>query len=565
MHETRASFPSTASTPEAPPTRQAYPIVTATGADAMRHRLDALGLESATNLLQAQLPQPTWLVRGVLPEGVSLLVAKPKVGKSLAASEIAVSIATGGLCFGKYETDPGDVVYFAFEGGRAGHQQRLRKQLGAAPPPEALHMAYELHRLDQGGIEHLYAIHEALPSLRLIVIDVLRYVRPETHRRSSLYDEDYGALQPLQEFYSKTGVSVLAIHHSRKEEVASNPLDVVSGSTGLTGSATNILVMTGSAQQKRAQITIVPREQESATIDLDFDGERLSWVAAQPALPLAGSPEQQRVLDAYREAEGPAKAKDIAEKTGLSYDSVRQLIGKLVRDGHLVRLNSGLYKPTVITSADLTSAAASTSPAYSDQVPAETCERDSSSGPEPIRTIHDFVGDLGCDSKWQAIDDDDEECDDIDGGLFDDDEDTPLMSDVAPVPTPQSSAPAHARLQVDPVVAAGAPMAETRTETPMAAAPALTADRIVPAASLTSMPSAADQGIADAPPLTAEQEHQRSVREAAFRAAMRPSTMPRPADRASAPRPITGHEPEWPARSISAPQTLFGPNGEVNR
>ncbi len=67
-----------------------------------------------------------WLVDGLLPEsGFSLLVAKPKVGKTTFARNLALHVAQGQNFLGR-KTQQGPVIYLALEEKRAEVRKHFR-------------------------------------------------------------------------------------------------------------------------------------------------------------------------------------------------------------------------------------------------------------------------------------------------------------------------------------------------------------------------------------------------------------------------------------------------------
>jgi RecA-family ATPase len=54
-----------------------------------------------------------WVVPDVLPEGLSLLVGKPKKGKSWMGLGMCVAVAEGGVAFGIKRVEQGDTLYLA--------------------------------------------------------------------------------------------------------------------------------------------------------------------------------------------------------------------------------------------------------------------------------------------------------------------------------------------------------------------------------------------------------------------------------------------------------------------
>ena len=62
---------------------------------------------TAAELTSWELPEARWAVPGILPEGVSLLVGKPKLGKSWLALGLCVATASGGAALGKIHVEQG--------------------------------------------------------------------------------------------------------------------------------------------------------------------------------------------------------------------------------------------------------------------------------------------------------------------------------------------------------------------------------------------------------------------------------------------------------------------------
>lgn len=190
---------------------------------------------SARDLMAQDLPPVRWAVEGILPAGVAILGGKPKMGKSWLALGLAVAVAAGGRALGKVPVDEGPALYLALEDNRRRLQSRMKKLLAEGEAPAGLALATEWPRLGEGGLENLEAWLEENPAARLIVVDTLKKIRPAAGTGNrSLYDVDYEALEPLIPLAGKHNVAVLVVHHLRKM-LAADPLDELSGSTGLSG------------------------------------------------------------------------------------------------------------------------------------------------------------------------------------------------------------------------------------------------------------------------------------------------------------------------------------------
>src|SRR5262245_10412283 len=80
---------------------------------------------TARELKAKKLPPLTYVVDEILPAGCTLFTGKSKDGKSLAAYDLAVAVASGGKAFGCYNVTQGSVWYLALEDGERRAQERL--------------------------------------------------------------------------------------------------------------------------------------------------------------------------------------------------------------------------------------------------------------------------------------------------------------------------------------------------------------------------------------------------------------------------------------------------------
>lgn len=177
-------------------------------------------------LARPQVERP-WVVGGLLPlGGLALLAAKPKVGKSTLARELAVAVAKGEPFLGR-DTLRGPVVYISLE-DPAWHVQREFERLGAAgadlwifegPAPG------EANKL-------LWETVEALRPVLVIIDTAQRWLRV---RDLNDYAEVTGSTDAILRLVRGLGTCVLLTHHSpkvRTDDVA----DAALGSTALFGS-----------------------------------------------------------------------------------------------------------------------------------------------------------------------------------------------------------------------------------------------------------------------------------------------------------------------------------------
>jgi len=75
------------------------------------------GAITAAELQTKQFPPLRFVVPDLIPEGLTLLAGKPKVGKSWMVLDIAIAVASGRYTLGNLKPEQGDVLYLALEDG----------------------------------------------------------------------------------------------------------------------------------------------------------------------------------------------------------------------------------------------------------------------------------------------------------------------------------------------------------------------------------------------------------------------------------------------------------------
>ncbi len=219
-------------------------LVTRMSEDVQRARselTDRFRISTAAELMARELPDTRWIVPGFVPEGLTLLAAKPKTLKSYLSLDMLHAVATGADTLG-VDCDEGDVLYVCLEGGEQTLQSRLRELVGNDQTPERLHYMVDCPPLSDGGLEVIERWLRDHPDARLVVIDTFARVRTSGRSGTFSYWEDVRDLTPLCKMGYDHRVGIQAVHHCKKESTQ-DPLDEVSGSNGLSGTPDMVLVM----------------------------------------------------------------------------------------------------------------------------------------------------------------------------------------------------------------------------------------------------------------------------------------------------------------------------------
>ena len=310
---------------------------------------------SLHDLLSWDLPPVHWAVPEILPEGLTLLAGKPKLGKSWLALSLALSIAAGGIALGKQPVAQGEVLYLALE-ENARRLQARAQQLPASMTevPHGLEFALDWPRLAEGGLSHLEEYLKTHSNTRLVVIDTWAKVAPKTDtRRCTQYEGDYDALTPLKRVAETYHVSILAVHHLRKTGAA-DVLDEITGSTGMTGAVDGTLILKRERGQMDATLFVtgrdVEREQELA---LRFEAETAQWRLLGSAEEVGRTRARREILDLLREQaahdEEGMRPRDIARALEKNYHTTRALLGKMVESREVTRIG-GRYSALLLQS-----------------------------------------------------------------------------------------------------------------------------------------------------------------------------------------------------------------------
>jgi RecA-family ATPase len=241
---------------------------------------------------------------------------------------------------GMQPASTGDVLVLALEDNQRRLQKRCDKLRGAhkAPWSERIKLVTQWRRLDKGGLQDIISWCDEVKEPRLIVIDTLQKVKPI--RPNAGYAEDYEALADLQTLANARSLAVLVLHHTRKAE-AEDPLDRVSGTLGLTGSADTTLVLDRSSQG----VTLYGRGRDIEEFEhaMLFEKPTCRWRILGDAAEVQRSETAKKIMDALKKADRAMSPREIAEDTGLSEMVVRGRLPAMIERGEAQKVRRGHY------------------------------------------------------------------------------------------------------------------------------------------------------------------------------------------------------------------------------
>ena len=287
----------------------------------------------------------SWVIDGLLPSGgLSILVAKPKVGKSTIARQLALAVAQGGLFLGR-QAIAGRVLYVSLEEKRGEVRAHFRLMGATGSEDIGLYVGSlpeEAHKWLKDEVEKTHPVLVIIDTLfRFIsVTDVNDYAKTTT------------ALSPLLALARDYSAHLLCVHHARKG--AGDGADTTLGSTAIFGSVDTAIVL----KKTDGKRTIETQQRYGADIEqtiLVFDLDTKSAV-------LGGSKEEedtQKVESAILEFLKSKKEESVSEpvideeidgRTVLKRKALRDLLakGQIQRTGGGRRGDPFLYSCSLV-------------------------------------------------------------------------------------------------------------------------------------------------------------------------------------------------------------------------
>ena len=270
--------------------------------------------------------------------GLSLLLGKPKVGKSTLARCLLVSVARGGTWLGRKCTQ-GPTVYLALEEKRS-EVRRHFASLGA-PGVAPIYCWIDRPPADLKPQEFIRGVMESCRP-RLVVVDPLAFLTKVSD--NSDYAEVISKLGPIVDVVRDTETHVVLVHHSRKAE--GHHGDEALGSTGYLGAVDTAVSLRreintpagGIGARTVYSINRYGTDLESTVLLMDEDG----WVNVGSTVEeLASKSAEDAVLDALKTLEGWQRPDNIRKEAAISDTKARTALNALTKAGVVLRTGVG--------------------------------------------------------------------------------------------------------------------------------------------------------------------------------------------------------------------------------
>lgn len=311
--------------------------------DALRPRSLLLPeTHTLSEIAKLKLPVQKWIAEELLPVGLTLLIGKPKIGKSWLLLDLLIDVASGAPALGKFKTVRSEALYLALEDTKRRFQNRLRRTLDGTVVPNGGYFGRELPMVEEHGLDAIERWHDQHRAARLIEIDTLAKVRPRLTGKENQYQADYAAVERLKKIADERDIGIVVAHHSRKAG-SDDPIDQVSGTQGLAGAADSVIVLTRPRTEADGELFMTGRDIEERTIALKLDPKTMRWGYQGEAEDYRMGQERQQILQVLKDFGKPAMPHEVAAIINKKPGAVRQMMLRMANMGLIWQVAGGQY------------------------------------------------------------------------------------------------------------------------------------------------------------------------------------------------------------------------------
>ncbi|MGQ4619099.1 AAA family ATPase [Nocardia sp. R7R-8] len=231
--------------------------------------LSALGARDIDDLMAEEFAELKWLLDELIPEGLTLIVAAPKVGKSYLVINVVVALAwslgkaLGGMVVGEC----GALIISVDDPSPRRMQKRLNEvteamELDFGDRQHPVMIVGEWPEIGDGGIELLDLYLTENPDCKFVAIDTLDQIRPASSRSSEPGKLDQEVMKQLKKLSDKHHAAIVVIHHDRKNKDSLDWMDGVSGHRKIVGGADTVLFLDKKRGTNQVKCYITGRDVE---------------------------------------------------------------------------------------------------------------------------------------------------------------------------------------------------------------------------------------------------------------------------------------------------------------
>jgi hypothetical protein len=296
--------------------------------------------------LPAQLPQQRWLIEQLWSaEAVGIIGGEPKCGKSFLALDLAVSVASGTSCLGRFPAaGPARVLLFAAEDPLHVVRERL-EGITAARAVEFGHLP--LYVITAASLRLDHPDHCDRLAATIEKVNPALLVLDPFVRLHAVDENAAGEVAPLLAFLRqmqrKHHLAVALVHHARKDAARSRPGQALRGSSEFHAWGDSNLYLR--RRDRLLRLTVEHRAAQSPddlTLELATNPLALHVVDSPPP---ADSPTKssaaQRIEQALSGATAPLGVRELRTACRIRSETLCAALDLLLAQGRVIKSTDG--------------------------------------------------------------------------------------------------------------------------------------------------------------------------------------------------------------------------------
>jgi hypothetical protein len=294
----------------------------------------------AAELLALSLPDPAFVCSPFVPEGLTLVAAPPKTGKTTLMRQLIHAANHGGDFLGS-SCRQADVLFLSLEEG----VRLMRKKLVAMNIPaeelQGVRIEFDWPMAAEGVVKLREWLKARAPSNKppLVIIDSLARFRLPPSSKGNAFAEDYAAVKLLADLCKEfAGLSIVVLHHTTKAR-QDDPMAMISGTFGISAGIDSYIIMLRQTQAFRLHAGGRLWDSDNQDFRLERVGGRWEFAGEWDNLLDDVSPKQRAVLELLKG--GTKTGKALEQATGQSASSLSHMLRDMARSGLVTKVSSG--------------------------------------------------------------------------------------------------------------------------------------------------------------------------------------------------------------------------------
>jgi len=298
---------------------------------------------TAQELLARRMQIHDYLINNLIPYGLSIMAGRPKQGKSICATQMAICVAQGRKFLGQFPVKKYKVLFISKEESPELTAERLKRICPNFSQFENIIYTFQWLSPAEGGIEYLDFYLEKSPDIKLVIVDTLSAFINGNHNAGRGYFNEYEDARKIHKVAKERGVALILLHHTVKQ--SSGNLNDLYGSSGYSGTADNILLLNSDKVRGIGKLQLTSRYGD-AEYALKFNKEKGCWEYLGEFEEVDLSQERQDILEVLVDACGPVQVKQIAKELGKNIPATSNLLIKLHKQGLVWKPTYRIYELT---------------------------------------------------------------------------------------------------------------------------------------------------------------------------------------------------------------------------